>query len=985
MHVYWWWLNSMATQESITRDLEEMKDKGYGGATIFDAGSSSYTFYGQSISKTAAGPVFMSNEWMELYKHTIREADRLGLEISMNLQSGWNPGAPCVTPKDAAKTLTTSMVEVVGGKRIEIELPMPPNKLLYSDVLVQAYPIEAGKIDTIAIQHFAEKALYRSMGSKGSYPLHILEEDTPLKPQDLVINPTNLIDLTAHVKDGKLTWNAPAGRWKVVRYGMTCTGVKVSTSSDNWKGLSFDHLSRNAFQLFADSVILPLIHTAKREGNSLRYIHTDSWEMGAVNWTPLFMEEFKAMRGYDMKPFMPAMTGRIVESKEITNRFLRDVRRTIADLVYRNHYKLMSDIAHNHGIGIHPESGGPHSAPVDGLEMMGLSDIPTGEFWATANTHRVLDDERLAVRQAASAAHTHGRRLVQAEGPTSIGPQWERTPRDLKTNIDRIFCSGVNRILWHTFTSSPKEFGTPGNEYFAGTHLNPNTTWWPYAADFISYLNRCSQLLSEGLYQADVAIYYGDNAPNYVFLKEDKEAKHLPFGYAYDKISKNVLLERAYIKNGRLTLADGMNYRVLMLHNTDYIDPALLGRIEEWVNQGLVVLGRKPTKAVSALNADENDQKIRQIADRLWNESKRIVGKGAVYTNATIADVLNDIRLTPDFRFSSLNTKTKLDFIHRYTHNADIYFLINVYSRDSINDYKYRYLTELPDRYESVECAFRVTGKVPEIWNPMTGELRRVAQYREEGGYTRFPITFDPEGSLFVVFRDKPTTTLTLTENGKPVSFDAAASVVTERPIVYETNGKIVAEFTRRGNYEAQVNGGAAKSIQIKTNQKSTPVKGAWKVAFDTQWGGPESLVMKELKPWNEYIEQAVRYYSGTATYRIAINLTKADLDQQAIYLDLGNVLEMARIRVNGSNLGVSWMPPYVVDLTQYVKAGNNELEIDVVNMWVNRLIGDAKLPESKRFTRTNIHKFNQGNDSDLRKSGLIGPVKIITRPRIKL
>lgn len=984
LHVFWWWLNGIATKESITRDLEEMKVKGYGGAIIFDAGSSDYS----QEYKNICGPRFMSPEWMELYSHAVREADRLGLELSINLQSGWNPGAPCVTPEHAAKKLTYSETEVDGGCFVEVRLPVPPSKLLYEDILVQAYPVRKSADDKTGIKDFSKKAFYDRMGWKGTYPLHILEEDYPERADDAVIDPAELIDLTGKVDScGVLRWNAPAGRWNVIRYGMTCTGIQVSTSSLNWTGLSYDHMSRDAFRLFADSIIVPLIAQAHRAGKSLRYLHTDSWEMGVVNWTPYFREEFKSLRGYDMTPWLPVMTGKIVQSRELSNRFLRDMRRTVADLVYRNHYKLMSDLAYAHGVGIHPESGGPHSAPVDGLEIMGLSDIPTGEFWATANTHRILDDERLAVKQAASAAHTNSRRFAQAEGPTSIGPHWERAPRDLKSNLDRVFCSGINRILWHTYTSSPKEHGLPGVEYFAGTHFNANTTWWPYSQSFVDYLNRTTQMLSEGLFVADVLYYYGDNVPNYAFVKEDKELADLPFGYDYDKVSKNILLERAFVKEGRLTLPDGMSYRVLMLPHSVYLDVSLLLKIEDWIREGLIVLGNPPQLNSTLDRHAAQDSLLQTVVARMWKQGNATaeyrIGKGRLFAGMTIAEVLDRCGIVPDFGFESASPATRIDFIHRATEDADIYFIANPFAFDSINDYKFRYITDLPDRYESVECRFRVTGARPEIWDPMTGEIRTVTNFREEKGYTTLPLTLDPEGSLLVVFRrnEKPAPQVFFGNN-----IESFANIVTERPLAYGRNGRLVVETSEAGQGKIVYPSGNERVVSIDRNAETMELDGAWMVTFDPVWGGPEApMEMRELKAWNEFEEPGIRYYSGTAVYRLDFRLSKSQIVRSGVYLDLGNVLEMARVRINGKEVGVCWKPPYLLDVTEFVRPGNNNLEVEVVNMWVNRLIGDARQPREKRYTHTNITKFDHADDSLLRRSGLLGPVRIVSRPRLDM
>jgi hypothetical protein len=745
----------MATQESITRDLEEMKAKGYGGASLVDAGSSNY----QVAVKTPAGPVFMSPEWMELYKHAVKEADRIGIELSVNVQSGWNPGAPTITPEYAMKKIVWSEVNVSGGTQISMELPQPEKNLMFSDILVQAIPFrDMTQIGNKAIQNWNKKSFKENIGWKGVYPLHELRDDSPDRGVELAISKEEIIDLTTNFKDGKLEWNAPAGNFTIVRYGYTCTGAKTSTNSDGWEGLSVDHLSREAFGLFADTVIIPLIKTAQSVGNSVKFLQTDSWEMGQVSWTHNFPGEFKKFRGYDLQRYMPVLAGRIVGTRDESNRFLHDFRKTIGDCVAENHYRLFYNLAHQYGMGIHPESGGPHSAPVDALRVMGISDFPQGEFWAVADTHRIKDDERLSVKQSACVAHTNGKRFVAAEGPTSIGPQWERSPKDLKANIDRVFCSGVNRIVWHTFTSSPKEFGLPGNEYFAGTHLNPNTTWWKQSKDFISYLDRSCYLLQQGLVVADVLYYYGDDVPNFVFLKE--ELPELKFGYDWDKCSKEVILARVTFDGEKIVLPDGMSYKVLMLAPEKSIDLNVLRKVESLVNAGMTVVAPRPEKASGLTGYPESDTELNAITNRLWGniDGKTIlenrVGKGNVIWGLDINLVLEHLKVPPDFGFKSNQGKTALDYIHRTTNDQEIYFVTNRFARKGIDDFEYRYLTSLPDRYEQVTARFRVTGKTPSLWNPKTGEMSDILTYREENGLTLIPLSLEPDGSVFVIFKD---------------------------------------------------------------------------------------------------------------------------------------------------------------------------------------------------------------------------------------
>ena len=993
LHCYWWWLNGMATTESITRDLEEMKAKGYGGAALIDAGSSDY----EVAKKTPAGPVFMNSGWMKLYQHAVREADRLGLELSVNVQSGWNPGGPSITPEMAMKKLVYTETKVPGGQKVHLSLLQPETNLVYHDVMVQAIPLppENSPVKNEAIVNWDKKSFNQPMGWKGIYPLHELREgfDKPVSVNN-IIHKEDVIDLTAGFDGKQLIWDAPPGNWLVIRYGWTCTGARTSTTSDGWSGLSLDHLNPEAFDLFAKTVIQSLIDSARVAGNSLKYLQTDSWEMGMVNWTNRFPEYFKKFRGYDLAEYMPVMTGRVVESEDVSNRFLHDLRETVGDCVAENHYRLFAKLAHQNGMGIHPESGGPHSAPIDALRVMGISDFPQGEYWARSNTHRISDADRLAVRQSACAAHTNGKRLVAAEGPTSIGPQWERSPKDLKPTIDRIFCSGVNRLEWHTFTSSPKEFGIPGNEYFAGTHLNQNVTWWPEAGDFTAYLNRCSYLLQQGLFVADVLSYYGDDVPNFVFLKD--EYPELKYGYDWDKCSRDVILNRTSALNGKVVLPDGMSYRVLVLAPEQVIDLEILKKVEQLVKDGITVVASRPKEATGLTGYPESDREVAAIAGRLWGNidgttvTENHYGKGRVIWGQGINEVLYGMNIKPDFSFSSPDPETALDYIHRQTAGADLYYVVNRYARKGINDFKYRYLTSLPDRYEQVECKFRVTGKVPYLWDPVTGQIKPVLTYLDEGGQTTVPLHLAPEGSVFVVFKDVPGEDhlVKIEKNGTSFfpgnKFEAEA-----HPFIdFQHSGSewMMTAF-EPGNYTLHWSNGKVQTVLFASKKENkVPLKGAWTVHFDPKWGGPGSIIFHELKSWTDFTEAGIKYYSGKAVYEKNFDLERKDIRGERVLLNLGNLHEMAKVTLNGYAFPLSWEPPYELDVTDYVKSGNNKLEISVFNLWPNRLIGDGKLPEKDRFTRTNINKFNfPGSEKLLRESGLLGPVRIELVPEKKI
>jgi len=982
MKSYWLWLNGQVTKESITAELEGMKSKGYGGAVICDA-----LAFGRNTSEVPHGPDFASDEWLELLSHAVREGDRLDLILSLNVQSGWNMGGPTVLPSEAMKKVVFVEQKFQGPQKLTVNFPTPDTLLFYEDIALQAFKTPRQDSGNLILE-WGLKSFNESIGAKGIYPLEKYMDMRPENPHDEAIAKHEIFDLSPDFNNGILEWDVPEGKWTVVRFGMTCTGKRPRRPSENADGLCLDHLSTEAVESYYKQVILPLIQTAQEAGNSLRYLHTDSWEMRVVNWTNNFRSEFNNRRGYDPLNYLPVMANRIVGSREESNRFLYDLRLTVGDLVAENHYKYFAEIAHKHGLFMHPESGGPHAAPIDGLHTMSFNDELMGEFWARSNTHRISEAQRLTVKQSASVAHTNGKRFVTAEGPTSIGPQWERSPRDVKGVIDRVFCAGVNKIIWHTFSASPKEFGKPGNSYFAGTHLNHNATWWEQSGTFIEYLNRCSYLLSLGHFKADVLYYYGRNVPNFVFMKN--EFKELNFGYDWDKCSRDVMLDRVSFDGERIVLPDGMSYRILALSPEELIDLDVLNKVEKMVKEGLTVIAPRPKRATGLIGYPESDLAVKEIAGKMWGKidgksvTENRYGEGRVIWGEDINDVLAKMDIQPDLGFASRDPLTELDYIHRETNEQEIYFVVNKHARKGINDFEYRYLTDIPDCYEQVECRFRVSGKVPELWDPVTGEIRKIHTYREENGYTIIPLHFKPEGSQFIIFREAGKNEphiVQINKDGLPL-FPEKVFETKSRPYIEieDKDGQLLAHIFEPGTYELTWLDGRKTVLNAEDEVKEIPIHGSWELSFDPEWGGPEKIVVDELKSWTEFEEEGIKYYSGTAVYKTEFEFSTSSMSKKRTLLDLGNLHELAIVELNGNIVGNVWCSPFTLNVTDYLAEGRNRLEVEVVNLWPNRLILDGRLPENKRLTNTNVNKF-EAEDAEkyLRESGLMGPVKLKT------
>jgi hypothetical protein len=908
---WWWWLNSNVTKEAITRDLEEMKAKGFSGAMIFDAGGANQ----RGNAQVPDGPTFASPQWRQLYKHALNEAKRLGLELGLSIQSGWNLGGPNVTPDFAAKQLTWSEIRIEGPAQYEQKLPSPKNRSnYYKDICALAYPTSP-ETNHKPIENLQLKAGYKELG--GSAPdCRFLLNDRPSSPgeQDALLRDIRNISEKMAL-DETLKWSVPAGNWTVLRFGYTITNAEVSTYSADWKGHVIDYLSRDAFDRYWNEVVEPLLAEAgPLTGTTLKQLETDSWECGGMNWSPDFAADFVKYRGYDPIPYLPVFAGKIVESRDVSNAFLADFRKTLGDCVADNHYKVFAEHAHRHNMQIQPESGGPHAGPLDAIKNLGMSDIVMGEFWAPS-PHRPRPVDRFFIKQSSSVAHIYGKKYVGAESFTTIGPQWNDVLwKSQKPSMDHEFCSGLNMIFFHTFTCSPKEMGIPGQEYFAGTHTNPQVTWWDYADAYIDYINRCQFLVQQGKFVADVLYYYGDHVPNLVQLKEADPAKVLP-GYDYDVTDEDTLLQLK-IEAGKIVVPGGVKYRLLVLPDHKVLSLAALEKVNQLLGQGASVLGPKPERLVSLVGGAEGQKRFKELADQLWGDvsaaaGQKQIGKGRLIWGKTARQVLVADGISPDCQIEAPE-ESVFDYIHYRIDQMDIYFVCNQ-----------------TERTEDVLCRFRVAGKTPELWDPLTGHIRRKVAFTVSNKQTEIPLRFGPNGSVFVVFTN-----------------EVPKSTATKNIVNYTDYAPVMT------------------------------IAGRWQVRFDPKWGAPEEVTFDKLISWTQRPESGVKFYSGKATYRKTF-MFEEKIDHRKQYcLDLGRVEDVgiARVTLNGRDLGILWARPFRVDISDVLKPGRNLLQVNVVNSWRNRLVGDRGLPQSRRYTKTNITIRPEWK---LLESGLLGPVII--------
>jgi hypothetical protein len=1198
--VYWFWLNSNITREGITADLEAMHRAGVGGVLIMEVDQG-----------TPVGPVaFASPKWLELFKFACTEAQRLGIEINMNNDAGWNgSGGPWIKPEQSMQKIVWTEKQVEGPLKFNEKLAQPQAVAnYYEDITVMAFPTPEGNA---RISNLSNKAAY-TCGD----PAILAPANWPATPKEETIATDSLVDLTGKMdKDGKLTWDAPAGKWTILRFGHTSTGKENHPTPASGCGLECDKMSKEAAEThFAGLMGKIITAVGPLAGKTLVATHIDSWENGSQNWTPKFREEFKKRRGYDLMPFFPVMTGRIVGNRETSERFLWDIRKTVSDLVLENYAGHFREMAHRNGMKLSIEAY--TWCPVDELAYGGMADEPIGEFWSWWFGTNKKYGFSFSCTEMTSAAHIYGKNIIGAEAFTACDSErWQGHPGNIKDLGDWAFCEGINRFIFHRYAMQPWLTVKPGMGMGPwGLHYERTQTWWEMSKAWHAYLARCQYLLREGLFVADVCYLGGDLAPQSIigqkrFLAKTPDAldpnnPDYPrdrLDYSFDVASTDALLTRMSVKDGRIVLPDGMSYRLLVLPNVETMTPKVLEKIKDLVEAGATIVGSRPSKSPSLSDYPKCDGEVQKLAEQIWGSGEapaqltgREVGRGRVFwsaafqkttdltknpaeqlssanwiwypegnpaasapagrryfqktftvegevksaqlvmtadneftawidgkqagagdthtrafsfdvapllkqgsnllameavnttdaaspagligkltiqykdghtqavaTDATwkaaqkakenwnsqagtgddwaaamklgplgmapwgtleaaapnnelypetdlVAEVLKKMEIRPDFTYQTKSTAKSLRYIHRNADGADIYFVAN----------------KLPQT-EQAMCSFRVQGKQPEFWYPDSGKIERPAVYDEADGAVRVPMTFDPVGSVFVIFRDKaaPATQriASVSRDGKEIISTKLPTEATtppaEKPLSVEAPGiKITLDSANQLEIQAatpgrygfvSADGANRKEIVVGT---TTPIKltGEWDVQFDPKDGGPDHIKFDKLISWSEHPDQGVKYYSGTATYEKTFTVPADPIAKDRCYmLDLGKVEVMAEVILNGKNLGILWKTPYSVDISSAIKPGENKLEVKVVNLWINRQIGDELLPEDSdrnpdgtlkswpkwvlegkqsptgRKTFASWRLWHKGEP--LTPSGLIGPVQVVPSAHVEL
>ena len=995
--VYWYWISDNISKEGVERDLEAMKVAGINRAFIGNIGIDGIPYGDHKL---------LSSEWWEVLHAALKKATELNIEIGIFNSPGWSQsGGPWVKSSQAMRYLASSDTIVAGPGRMQLTLPSVGKD--EQDVCVIAYPAldkpvaekswainkkpgqssssvlvfdkeatvrtliyrvntpfkttaklwvkkggkeellrqfvidrsnpalnvgfvpyapvvislpetsasqfrlemseegEAAGNVTLTSSPMMERYPEKSLAKMFQTPLpmwddYLWEKQPAVSDASLMVSPDAIKNVTEFSKNGVLDWEVPEGKWVIRRMAMLPTGVTNSPAAPEATGPEIDKMSKKHVAFHFDAFIGDILkRIPEADRKTFKVVVQDSYETGGQNWTDDMISVFKERYGYDPVPYLPVLEGTVVGNPDISDRFLWDLRRLIADRVSYDYVGGLRDVCHQHGLTTWLENYGHWGFPGEFLQYGGQSDEIAGEFWSEGSLGDIEN------RAASSCGHIYGKRRVWAESFTSGGPAFGRYPYQMKQRGDRFFTEGINSSLLHVYIHQPFEDREPGLDAWFGNEFNRKNTWFSQMDVFTGYLKRCNFMLQRGDYVADVAYFIGEDAPKMTGICTPE----LPAGYSFDYINGEVLLQRASVEDGRIVLPSGMKYRLLVLPQLETMRPEILQKIKELLQAGACVIGPAPKYSPSLSDYPAADRKVQALASELWGdqtESVRTIGKGRLFMPATsLQPVLEALNVKPDMR---VNSGTPVLFIHRATDEGDIYFISNQ--------------SETP---VDINPSFRVAGKLPELWNPLTAEIRLLPEFTCADGVTTVPVRLEGFESSFIIFRKKGTPAKT-----------------------------------------------TARNYPVK--EVLATVSSPWQVDFEKGKRGPEEAVtFPALQDWTESTDPSIRYFSGKAIYTNRITLD--ELPQKALYLDLGKVMVMAKVKINGQYVGGVWTTPYRLPVGDFLRKGENLIEVEVVNNWRNRLIGDASLPEKERGTWTNVNPWNA--DSPLQSSGLIGPVEI--------
>ena len=789
------------------------------------------------------------------------------------------------------------------------------------------------------------------------------------------IKKSDILVLTGKMDaSGVLKTTLPEGNWTIMRFGFTASGATNEPASEEGTGLEVDKFSREALKIHYDAFAGKLIKQAKKDApNALQYVEIDSYEVGPQNWTDNLEVIFKEKLGYDFEPFLPLFAGKYIESTQTVEDVFWDMQRLVSDLMVTNYFDYFTELCHNDGLISYIEPYG-FVGPFNSLDAGRNADIPMGEFWlGKDNNHKLAP---------VSSGHIYGKNVISAEAFTSTALNWSFHPALAKEKGDYEWTNGINEYMFHRFAHQSNTHVKPGMSMsFVGSHIDRTQTWWENAgAEWFKYLARGSYMLRQGNPVLDLLVFVGDKAPNHV-VHPTQFNPRIPSAYKYDCVNSDVIINRLKVDNGQLKLPNGITYNALVLPRIDVITLETLKGIAQLAKNGAVIIGEKPKKLGGYLKTKAMEEEFDALVKTIWSSKK-------TYSKYNWETIFEENNIQKDL---IVQGQSDFNYYHRRSEKEDVYF---VYNHNQTNA-------------EVLHCSFLVDGKIPELWNSETGKITKLAEYKHEKGRTDVLISLKPQESVFVVFRESSAKYPKVVYQEKSEIIKPAFSI--------NDKDQLEMQVSKNGSYSALINNLDQWNVKVNDLPNPIQIKGNWQIDFREEDNYKATIKTDSLFDWTTHKEEGIKHYSGTANYTTSFKIDKNFIKSDRKFeLDLGSVNVIAKVVLNGKEIGVSWLAPFTLDVTSALKEGTNLLEIQITNQWTNRLIGDEKLPNQtgydirrgkpgfgdENFRGKDVkmpewYRKNQPLPEGPRKtfsaygfqkatdpllpSGLLGPVKIVT------
>lgn len=960
--VRWWWPGGDVTNEEIARELRMIKDNGFGGVEIQSFKDGLNPAPTADVARRVDS--FLTPEWFNHVKFAIEEGGRLGLDVDLTFGSGWPFGGPYIPLHLASQKLLVHEVMLTGPTAFLGQFPGAPlgtNEKLVAVVAARGSLPTRGKKK---LQEFSDSPPIDTILASGT------------------VDVGSAVVLTQQVgADGNLKWEVPAGQWVLFSFIQAPTLQTVEGGAGIGTQWVLDHLKRQAL----DQHIEAVGEAGKKYfgddfGTSLRAIFCDSLEVtaGSMYWTDDFLAEFQKRRGYDLVPYLPLVQqpGRsdpgeeypslpFFDDPEIGERVRHDYWQTVSDLMIENFYQPLIDWAHRNHLKVRIQA---HGAPADLLKIYGHADFPETEVLYADGRYDFL-------KLASSGGHLFGRNMISSESFVWRDHPYETTPELMKTTADELFTAGINRIVYHGFPYEYMDRPDPGWFPFSSQYelvytfsslLNFHNPFWPYFKLLNEYLSRVQTLSQSGHNVAPVALYtHRLYYPGWMQVDEDYPLEYslMAHGYNFDFINEDTLLHNATVENHQLH-TPGSVYPSLVLRDETRISLQLAEKLQEFTQAGLPIVfaEQMPAEEISFKDYAPNGKRIRQIMQEILGAQKSTSSQSesSPHRNARFVE---DATTVPRVLETELHVSPNLHFA---SPEPSIFF--QQFDVGSARFFFFRNSLSSPQDFRVTLAAAK---RIPQIWNPWTGEVAEAPVYRSENGNVILDIHLDPYGSQMIA----------LTGSGEEKYGDKHV-VRSTFPKVDRTSDGLVGVATEPGSYRTEFNDGKDKTSVIP--EKDIPLPLTLGPNWDLNLVGND----KDGKQWSEQIHAAplrdwslsqnLRYFSGKGHYTLDIQIDQSYLRPGlALELDLGEVHDVAEVWINNTKVASLIMRPYRVDVSRYLKAGSNHLEIVVTNTLRNRLVGDGASgdPHFVMFQRRVFFM----------PSGLIGPVRLQPEASVKL